>query len=208
MKFLVLVFTAFLIGTTAIAAPKSQPSSTVTINAKTLRNYYLSRNIQIARALNEVYQAKAQVSQARANLLPSVNLGAVISSGQSFGLSAISVLLPFLMPSNWMDLYQSQYLLSAQGSAYYMAQLNGYASAYAVYATVVGDMQLRATLKKQYDNFKAIEDELRLPAELGMIPKEDYLQAQAQAQMAMVQVSQLDELLKREKAAVSKRLFF
>ncbi|XGC81957.1 TolC family protein [Bdellovibrio bacteriovorus] len=201
MKFLTLIFTALLTASSAFAAPK-----TVVVNPTTLRTHYLSRNVGLAIALNDVQQAKVQVIQARANLLPSVNLGGVISSGAGFMLNSVSMLLPFLMPSNWMDLKESSHLLNAQGTSYYLAQLNGYASAYAIYQTIVGDMQLRAALFKQYQNFKAIEEQLRLPAESGIIPKEDYLQAQAQAQMALVQVSQIDELLKKEKASVRQML--
>ncbi|MEK2644917.1 TolC family protein [Bdellovibrio sp. BCCA] len=204
MRFLTLIFTAFLITATAFAAPKQQ--GPVVINPKSLRTMLLSRNIDIAIALNEVQQAKAQVAQARGNLLPSVNLGTVISSGPSFMLTSVSFLLPFLMPSKWMDLKESSYLLKAQGTSYYLAQLNQFASAYSVYLTVVGDMQLRGALQKQYENFKAIEEQLRLPAEVGIIRKEDYLQAQAQAQLALVQVSQVDELIKREKASVRQML--
>lgn len=204
MRFLALLFTAFLMTMTAFAAPK--PQGPVVINSQSLRTLFLSRNIDIAVALNEVQQAKAQVSQARGSLLPSINLGGVISSGPSFMLTSVSFLLPFLMPSKWMDLKESTYLLKAQGTSYYLAQLNGYASAYSVYLTVLGDMQLRDALQKQYENFKGIEDNLRLPAEVGIIRKEDYLQAQAQARLAFVQVSQLDELLLREKASVRQML--
>lgn len=204
MKFLTLLLTSILLTTSAIAAPQSQ--GPVIINPQSLRSLLMERNVDIAIALNEVQQSKAQVAQARGNLLPSINLGSVISSGPSFMLTSVSFLLPFLMPSKWMDLSENTYLLKAQGTSYYLAQLNGYASAYSVYATTVGDMQLRATIYKQYETFKAIEDKLRLPAEVGIIRMEDYLQAQAQAQLALVQVSQLDELIKREKASVRQML--
>lgn len=204
MKFLSLLISAFLISSLTFAAP--QAAGPVVINPQSLRSLLMARNIDIAVALNEVQQAKAQVAQARGNLLPSVNLGAVISSGPSFMLTSVSFLLPFLMPSKWMDLTESTYLLKAQGTSYYLAQLNGFASAYSIYATTVGDMQLREALQKQYETFKAIEDQLRLPAEIGIIRKEDYLQAQAQAQLALVQVSQLDELIKKEKASVRQML--
>lgn len=204
MKFLTMLFTAILLTSTAFSAPQAQ--GPVLINPQSLRALLLARNVDIAIALNEVQQSKAQVAQARGNLLPSINLGAVISSGPSFMLTSVSFLLPFLMPSKWMDLTENTYLLKAQGTSYYLAQLNGFASAYSVYATTVGDMQLRASMYKQYETFKAIEDRLRLPAEVGIIRMEDYLQAQAQAQLALVQVSQLDELIKREKASVRQML--
>lgn len=204
MKSVSLFILALVMTSTAFAAPRS--NGPVVINPTTLRTLFLSRNIDVAVALNEVQQAKAQVSVARGNLLPSINLGAMVASGPTFMLTTVSFLLPFLMPSNWMDLRESKSLLQAQGTAYYLAQLNGYASAYSLYMTVVGDMQLRDTLQVQYENFKAIEDQLRLPAEVGMIRKEDYLQAQAQASLAKVQVSQLDELIVRERAAIRQML--
>ncbi|WP_374028955.1 TolC family protein [Bdellovibrio bacteriovorus] len=207
MKLLSVVLTAFLVSTSAFAAPKKQQQSgPVRINPTSLRTLLLSRNIDIAIALNEVHQAKARVSQARGSLLPSVNLGSVISSGPSFMLTSVNFLLPFLMPSNWMDLKENTHLLRAQGTSYYIAQLNTYASAYSLYLTVIGDIQLRNALQKQYENYKSIEEYLRLPAEEGIISKEEYLQAQAQAELALVQVSQVDELIKREKASVREML--
>ncbi|KYG62919.1 hypothetical protein AZI87_16780 [Bdellovibrio bacteriovorus] len=205
MKFLTLILTFFLVTTSAFAAPKKQQGP-VKINPTTLRQLFLSRNIDIAIALNEVQQAKTQVSIARGNLLPSVNLGAVISSGPSFMLTSVSMLLPFLMPSSWLDLKENTYLLRAQGTSYYLAQLNGYASAYSIYLTVLGDIELRNALQAQYENYEEIAEALRLPAEVGIIRKEEYLQAQAQAKNALVQVSQVDELIKREKASVRQML--
>lgn len=204
MKFLTVLLTTIVFAFTAFAKP--QPQGPVTINPKTLRSLLMSRNVGIAIALNEVQQSKAQVAQARGNLLPSINLGSVISSGPSFMLTTVSFLLPFLMPSKWLDLTENTHLLKAQGTSYYLAQLNGFASAYSIYATTVGDIQLRDTIAKQYETYKAIEDQLRLPAETGMIPMEDYLQAQAQAQLALVQVSQLDELIMKEKASIRQML--
>ena len=200
MKFAIVLAISFFVTTSALAGP------TVTINASVLRKTYLSRNIQVARALNEVNIAKAQVSQARMSLLPAVNLGAVLGGGQSFMLNSIQVLLPFLLPSNWLNLRENQYLLNAQGSAYYLAQLNGYASAYSLYATIVGDIKLRSALENQYNVYQTIEEQLRIPAEQGIIRREDYLQAQAQTQMARVQLSQVQELVKREKAAIRQML--
>nr|BFD67582.1 hypothetical protein HAGR004_26040 [Bdellovibrio sp. HAGR004] len=206
MKFLTPLLLAFFVSVSgAFAAPKN-PQGPVVINPESLRRMYLERNVGIAISLNEVYQAKEKVNVARGNLLPSVNLGAVISSGPSFALTSVSFLLPFLMPSNWLDLKESAHLLRAQGNSYYIAQLNGYSSAYSIYMTILGDMELRDALQVQYENMKGIEEQLRLPAELGIIRKEDYLQAQAQTQMALVQVSQVDELIRREKAAVRELL--
>ncbi|AHZ86609.1 hypothetical protein Bb109J_c1276 [Bdellovibrio bacteriovorus] len=206
--FAALLLAALVTSSAAFAAPKTtaQNNATVKINPDTLRRLFLDRNVGIAISLNNVHQAKERVNVARGNLLPSVNLGGAISSGPSFALNSVSFLLPFLMPSNWMDLKENTYLLKAQGMSHYIAQLNGYSSAYSIYMTILGDIELRGILSLQYENLKAIEEQLRLPAQLGMIREEEYLQAQAQTQMALVQLSQVDELVLQEKAATRELL--
>lgn len=203
------LLSVFVTTTAAWAAPKNsaqKSQSSVTINPDTLRRMFLDRNVGIAISLNNVHQAKTRVNIARGNLLPSVNLGGAISSGPSFALNTVSFLLPFLMPSNWLDLKENTYLLKAQGMSHYIAQLNGFSSAYSIYMTIIGDLELRGILSLQYENLKAIEEQLRLPAQLGMIREEEYLQAQAQTQMALVQLSQVDELVLQEKAAIRELL--
>ncbi len=209
MKLILAAFFTFSITLSAFAAPQKQqakPQGPVSINARSLRVMLLDRNLTIAMAMNQVEQSKQQVNVARGNLLPNIGLGGVIESGPSFMLTTVSSLLPFLMPSKWMDLKESQHLLTAQAESYYIAQLNAYSSAYSMYMTILGDQQLRAALVRQYENLKAMEEELRVPAEMGMIRKEDYLQAQAQAELALVQVSQVDDLLQKEKASVRQML--
>ncbi|MEN0059455.1 MAG: TolC family protein [Bdellovibrio sp.] len=205
MKFLSVFMSVLMAFSVAFSAPAKQLGPVV-ITPSTLRKELLSRNIGIAISLNDVQQAKAQVAQARGNLLPSVNLGSLISSGPIFMLTSVSMLLPFLMPSNWMNLRESTWLLRAQATSHYLAELNAYASAYSLYYTILGDMQLRESIYHQYQNLRAIEEELRIPADMGTVRMEEYLQAQAQAEMAFIQVSQLDEVIKTERAAIRKML--
>jgi outer membrane protein TolC len=198
-----------LASSVSFAAPsskqKSQPAQVV-INAVSLKRLMLDRNIDLLVQLNQVQQAKARVNQARGNVLPSINLGTVVASGVSFGLATVSVLLPFLLPSSWFDLRKTQHLLNAQGSAYYIAQLNTYASAYTLYYTVLNDMDLRVALYAQYVSSKNLEDAMKIAMERGIISPEDFLKAQAQTQLAFIQVSQVDALINSEKAAVREML--
>ncbi len=205
MALVVLGFVTFSF-TAAFAAPTAKQPAVVKINPDSLKNLLLEQNISLMIQLNKVYQAKEKVNLSRAQLLPSINLGSVISSGPSFALTTVSMLLPFLMPSNWFDLKESQYLLNAQATSYYIAQLNTYSSAYSVYATVVGDMELREVLYKQYLNYRDIEDLIAMAVDAGMMQKSDLLQAQAQTQLSSIQVSQVDDLLQREKAAIREML--
>ena len=198
-----------LASSVSFAAPSSKQSAQpakVVINAVTLKKLMLDRNIDLLVQLNQVQQAKARVSQARGNVLPSINLGTVVASGVSFGLATVSVLLPFLLPSKWFDLRQTQYLLNAQGSAYYIAQLNTYASAASLYYTILNDMELRVALNNQYISSKNLEDSMKSAMERGIISPEDFLKAQAQTQLAFIQVSHVDTLINTEKAAVREML--
>ncbi len=198
--FLILAAVVFVTPNFSFAAPQDQ--KVVRINPESLRTMFLKRNMEVLISMNQVQQAKEQVNIARGNLLPSINLGGALTSGSNFVLSTVSVLLPFLMPSKWLDLKENTYLLQAQGTAHYLAQLNGYASAYALYMTIAGDISMREQIYAQYQTLQAIADQMKIPADMGIIRKEEYLQALSQAQLARTQVSQLDELIRREKAAI------
>ncbi|MGE5086100.1 MAG: TolC family protein [Bacillota bacterium] len=181
-------------------------AATFTVSPKTLQSRLLENNIDLAMQLNKVYQAKDNVDRSRKSLLPGVNLNGVLDSTFSFSLSTVNMLLPFLLPSNWLDLKENQSLLNAQGDAYYIAQLNAYSSAYALYSTIQGDLDLRDILQDQYNNYKKIEDLIKMAVDAGMMEKADLLQAHAQTQMTAIQVSQMDALIIQEKAAIREML--
>lgn len=190
---------AFSLCTPPLSALATDPTSApVVINPHTLKNFVLSKNVSLMIQMNQVDQAKTKVNISRGNLLPSINLGAVISSGPTFGLSTISMLMPFLFPSNWLDLKQSYHLLNAQTKAYQIAKLNTLASAYSTYLTVVSDVNLRNVLQKQLENYESIEEFIRLGVQAGLRQESELFFAHAQTSMAAHQVSQLNELLKQE----------
>ncbi|UYL09283.1 TolC family protein [Bdellovibrio sp. SKB1291214] len=199
MRNLAALAIATIMSATAVAAPA--PKS-ITINPKTLRTRLLENNIELAVQLNNVYKAKDQVDRARRNLLPGINLGAAIDNSMSFSLASVTMLLPFLLPSKWLDLRENQHLLNAQGESYYIAQLNTYSSAYSLYSTIQGDMELRQILQFQYENYKKIEDMIKMAVDAGMREKSELLQVQAQTQLSKIQVSQMDVLILTEKAAI------
>ena len=182
MRKIAIVFTAALFPFIANAA-------TFTVTPKTLQSRPLENNIDLALQLNKVYQAKDNVDRARKNLLPGVNLGAAIDSTFSFSTATVNMLLPFLLPSNWLDLKENQSLLNAQGDAYYIAQLNAYSSAYALYSSIQGGLDLRDILQEQYNNYRKIENLIKMAVDAGMMEKADLLQASAQSKMTAIQVS-------------------
>ncbi|WP_413578187.1 TolC family protein [Bdellovibrio sp. HCB290] len=205
MRNLAAIVLATVITATSFAAKPAQPA-TITINPKTLKTRLLENNIELAVQMNNVFKAKDNVDRARRNLLPGINLGAAIDSSVSFSLSSVTMLLPFLLPSKWLDLRENQHLLNAQGESYYISQLNTYSSAFSLYSTIQGDIELRAILNYQYENYKKIEDMIQMAVDAGMREKSELLQVQAQTQMSRIQVSQMDVLILQEKAAIREML--
>jgi len=188
----------------AQTAPTPTPNAPVTLNPDTLRTLVLD-NDDILGGLNQLYQAKDQLNVARGQLLPSLNLNMILSP--SFLTSAISSLLSFLLPSNWINLRVQGHLLEAQEVSYRILQLNEYASAYSIYVTLLGDQETRDVLESQYESLQGIYEVLNQERVLnGNVSAKDVSEAQAQAQMALIQVAQADELLAKEKAAIRQML--
>jgi outer membrane protein TolC len=201
MRNLAALVLATIMSVSAFATAPKAPA-VITINPRTLKTRLLENNIELAVQMNNVFKAKDSVDRARRNLLPGINLGAAIDNSLSFSLASVTMLLPFLLPSKWLDLRESQHLLNAQGESYYISQLNTYSSAYSVYSTIQGDMELRAILQYQYENYKKIEDMIKMAVDAGMREKSELLQVQAQTQLSKIQVSQMDVLILQEKAAI------
>jgi len=183
----------------------SNNTKSVHINPDSLRTLLLSRNNNLLQELNNVYRAKVNVDLARAQLLPSLNLGAAVNGG-GFFLSSAIFLVPFLLPSKWINVRESQRLLNAEVKSYYILQLNEYASAMAVYLTIVGDLALRDVLYTQYKNLLEIQNNVDLAVKLGLRPVSDLYSAQAQTAIIKAQVGQFEELVAQERASVRQML--
>jgi outer membrane protein TolC len=147
-------------------------AKTVRVNPQSLQTLLLAQNNNLLQELNNVYKAKVNVDLARAQLLPSLNLGLGVAGG-GFSLASAVFLLPFLLPSNWINLRESQHLLNAEVKSYYILQLNEYASAYSLYMTIVGDFALRDVLYSQYKNLLDIQNNVDLAVKLGLRPTDD-----------------------------------
>ncbi|MBI2519173.1 MAG: TolC family protein [Bdellovibrio sp.] len=172
------------------------------LNPEILRKYILEENSSILLGMNAVRQAKHRVSIARAQLLPNLNIGTVISSGPTFALAAVEMLLSFLMPAKWFNVGVSKNLFEAEKISYYLLQLNQYASAFALYQTIRGDIALRDVLYNHYQDLSLITSVLARQYSLGMISLENLAHATSQTKMAELRVSQMDQLLAEETAAV------
>jgi multidrug efflux system outer membrane protein len=137
-------------------------------------------------------------------LLPSININFNLPT---FALSSVSFLLPFLVPSNWFALAASNHELTADENAYFIMELDTYASVYAMYEVVASDMELRAVLNQQYLDYAALESFLENEATAGLpVTPSDLEQAQAQTQAALAAVSKMDETITQEKFQIGMAL--
>jgi outer membrane protein, multidrug efflux system len=198
--------------TQALAKNSSGHSKTVHINPTSLRKYMLSGDLSVVQALNNVYIAKSTVNAARGNLLPSINIGAgvsgIASGGPTFAVNAVSFLVPFLLPSNWFALSATENQLAATGYAFNLVELNEYASAYAIYNTILGDYELRDTYQRQYDNLKQIVDVVAAKVEVGQATQADLSAAMFNFKNAETLVYATRELIRQEQAAINALLNF
>lgn len=206
MKLLKIVVLSIALVSTQSFAAKPPPNSFV-LNQSSLQSQLLNSNLEVIKALYAVHNAKDQVNIARANLLPSLNLGGLVSfNGGGFVLSSIDFLVPFLVPSNWYSFYTEKNLFEAEKISYNAIQLNVYSSAVSLYFTMVADRQIQEIYARQYHDLQDIFEVQKKRSSVGLVPVSDLLQTQAQAQMAGVKASQLAELNKQEVAAIRKFL--
>lgn len=183
------------------------PTKSFTLNQSTLQSQLLSSNLEVLQALYAVHDAKDQVNIARANLLPSLNLGGMLNfGGGGFVLSTIDFLVPFLLPSNWYNYFSEKNLFEAEKISYNTIQVDTYSSALSLYFTMVADRQIYGIYQQQYHDLQDIYEMQKKRAAVGLIPVSDVMQTQAQAQMAGVKASQLAELSKQEVATTRKFL--
>lgn len=179
-------------------------AKTIVVTPDTLRTALYSGDTSVISGLNSVYQAKEEVTRARANLLPGLGLSATLGGKPNFAISAISVLLPFLLPSNWHALDATKHQLTANGYAYHLVLLNDYASVLSLYMQIQGDMALRSVYVEQRANLRKIAEVVADEVSIGTATRADLAQALAQVQLAEAQISQVEELMAREKAAIRK----
>lgn len=186
----------------SFASTSAFASSNYTVNPESLRTALYSGNTDVYNGLNNLYRAKEEVTRARTNLLPALNIGGVLNGSPSFASATIGVLLPFLLPSNWHALDASRKTLTANGYAYQLVLLNTYASILSVYAQIQGDQALRAVYVTNRDNLRQIAQAVADEVSVGTALQSDLAQAEAQVQIAETQINNIDAALAREIAAL------
>ena len=178
----------------------SSSSNVIRLNPKNLRIRLLEGDTSIMIGMNQVVSSKVQVASTSAALLPSANISAGL--GPSFFLQSFSVLLPFLLPSNWANLSASEANLAATGFGYYALELNEMANAYTIFQTIVNDMDAHDVYVNIYNNYQKIQDFVQSNVDARIELPVDLDTAKANTRNAQGLVRHADELIAQEIASV------
>jgi outer membrane protein TolC len=175
-----------------VPVPPSEIPTAITINPVTLRHQLLETNLSVMQAYNSVKDAKITVNKARAALLPSLNVSAILTGGFA---SAISFLLPFLAPTNWSNLKAQKNNFEAQKFGYLVLELNTYSSALALYLSVNNDNQVQKTYASEAKDLNYFINLYALPVRIGVMQDSDLDITRAQANSDFGYASQLAQAL-------------
>ena len=177
---------------------------TIVLEPATIRDQLFHGNKSVLLAVNRVHKAKDEVNIARARLLPSINLGAILATGSTpgFFLSSVEFLLPFLVPSKWFDYYAVKDLLKAELVALRLMKLNTYASTYSLYYSLLTDSSLYEILNSEANDLSAIETNVEHSYQLGLATEEDLNRARGQASLAKINLSKVSDLISIDRASM------
>jgi multidrug efflux system outer membrane protein len=189
---------------------QARESGEVRLNAKNLAGFLFDGNSPIHIASNRVHIAKAEVNRARADLLPTINLGALLfSAGQpQFAWTAIEAVVPFLIPGNWFRAGQARKVFEAEKLALQIIEQNQYASAFSLISLWQVDRELREILAE--DREQALQNRRRaeVALSLGLIANEELNRLLAEERRAEISLARVQEMVALEEASIRQAFGF
>jgi multidrug efflux system outer membrane protein len=182
--------------------------SELVLSREKLASLLFTGNMPIHLAALAVQQSKTELTLARTNLLPSINLGALLlAAGQpQFAWVAVESALPFLIPSNWFRAGQARELFQAQKLALQVVQQNQYAQVYSLIGVWRVDRELQNHLSEEFEEAQAAFDRISRSFAVGLVTLEEKNRAESLLAQAGFSLVRVNELLAREEAAL-RRMF-
>lgn len=133
-----------------------------------------SRNYNVYANALKVYQAKENVTAARMNLLPKLNLwrvGAVFIDPSAAVDLVTQDIAPFLVPSNWFRAIQADLLYNAEREGYRALWANEVLNAKAIYFHALMDRSILEHVEKNMRELNRLLVIVRSREELGGVPE-------------------------------------
>ncbi|MBC7690592.1 MAG: TolC family protein [Methylotenera sp.] len=185
-------------------------SDTLIITPENLAAYLYAENTDIALQMNNVMKSRDRLSIARANLLPSLSFNILLplTMNPRFLVSSISCLVPFLFPTNWFNKKAAKANYWAEYQGYLTTKLNTYATAATLMSSVAGDEAIYKVLLVQRQKLSDYVNQLKLEAELGLIPNNEKLRGEIELNRLDSDVSKVEQLVITEHAELRKMFGF
>ncbi len=208
MKFASLIIALALVFNTLSFAQELTPvePKKVTITQEKLDELLFAGSPDLLHLMNNINKAKDQLNIARGELLPSLNIGAVISFSNpaTFLLNSVSCLVPFIFPGKWFDLKTTKRTYNAEVMGYHIAKLNIYASAYALATRVSGDIATLKIAKAELDRFKSYFEEMKKQVGGGYVKEIDLVTAEIELAQKESNYSKMSQTVDNEIATLRK----
>ncbi|MGZ3771892.1 MAG: TolC family protein [Bdellovibrio sp.] len=199
-------FGSSVLAQTSANAPYERQAAPLVLTPANLKDFVLSGNLSLAQAYARVQQAEDRLNKARMDLLPSINVGAVLSGPNGLGAQAMST-LPFLLPSNWYRLSTNKDLREAEALGFKSLTMNTILTAEKNYFALIKDSEvveiLVAHRKRlidlglRYENRNLKEGKID-PVGMNLINGKSFSLASA--------VQKTQELVAVEKSAINRML--
>ena len=127
-------------------------------------------NYTVSQEAERLYQAKQNVGVARGNLLPSLNLKAVVGFFTGDYLAVAGRLLPFLFPGNWFRWEASKDLHRAERASFASLRGNEMNTLEGLYYVVLRDQLVLESLKAHLAWMLNTQQNLRKEEQAGTLP--------------------------------------
>ena len=171
------------------------------VDAAKVVNLTLKDNKSLLLKFHKVNQAKLNLNAQRAKFLPTLNLQMLLPVyGQShFLLSSVSILFPFLLPSQWFLVEKEKNLFEADVISYSILQHNLISNALSVYYTILNDSNALNLLKMSLDNAEKNYQGLKRQNDIfDNVDENSLSQALVSVNLARTKWYHLNELIKIE----------
>ncbi|MBU6376601.1 MAG: TolC family protein, partial [Bdellovibrionales bacterium] len=187
---------------------RARDSGKVILTAENLPGLLFNGSAPIHLAANRVHQAKVQLNQSRAGLLPSLNLSFLLfASGQpQFAWSAIEAVVPFLIPGNWFKASETQKLFEAEKMALQIVEQNQYASSMATISMWAVDQQLLEISEDDLRSAVRRRQRAQQRYDMGLITIDELNQVIVTEQETQVSAAKVREMIAREEAIIRQML--
>ena len=150
---MVIRLTIFLILTIS-----SSWGSEIPITLEQVSQKVSNQNFLVLENAERVYQGKERIKYSRANLLPKLNIWNILKVGIDFGslLDIVQDVAPFLVPSNWFKVKQSQYSYQAIKEQYRALWANEINTAKLLFLDILRDENIKELIRSKLNDYKGI----------------------------------------------------